>query len=132
MIGSPITHSSLESQHCRGTCMTPGLPTRRLLKSREKDTPGHPRVVRQPMEKAVVPMGAILTVVKIQDIQVLIFVLTDHVAHRQGLLFHYIQEINSSLLVFILYFRRWTTAEDITLENLPWTMQLRASLMEQQ
>merc|ERR1712088_308537 len=22
MIGSPITHSSLESQHCRGTCMT--------------------------------------------------------------------------------------------------------------
>jgi len=109
MIGSPITHSSLESQHCRGTCMTPGPPTRRLRKSREKDTPGHPRVVLQPMEKVVVPMGAILMVVKIQGIQVLIFVLTDHVVRR-----------------------RWTTAEDITLENLQWTMQLRASLMEQQ
>lgn len=107
MIGSPITHLSLESHLCQGTCMTciPGPPTRGSRSSREQDIPGHLQVVLRPLEKAVVPMGAILLDVKIQ---VLIPALTAHAANR-----------------------RLTTAEDMPMENQPWTMQPRASSMEQ-
>ena len=77
MIGSPTIHSSLESQHCQGTCMTIGVRPCGLRVSREKDTPGHLQAVPQPMEKVVVPMGVILMVVNV-------VILMAHVVHRQG------------------------------------------------
>ena len=70
MIGSQIIHSSLDNQLCQVTCMTTAKAsaTGRLSESRDKDTPGHPLEVPQPLEKDVVPMGVILMDVVIQEL----------------------------------------------------------------
>ena len=127
MIGSPITHLSLETQHCQMTCLIDGQTQGRFLLSRENDILGHLQEVLQPGEKAVAPMGAIQMVAR----GVIHMV---HVVHRQVSLFKMIQLFEMIQLFncgISCTYRRLTAVEDMPTENLPWSMRLMVSLIMQ-
>ena len=121
MIGSPITHLSLETQHCQMTCLIDGQTQGRFHLSRENDILGHLQEVLQPGEKAVAPMGAIQMVAR----GVIHMV---HVVHRQVSFFEMIQLFNCGISGT---YRRLTAVEDMPTENLPWNMRLMVSLIMQ-